>query len=147
MSPPKDLVNLPDHYARFPIEPVRFIGENKLGFIPGNIIKYVMRWDAKDGLQDLFKARRYLDMLIAYVEGNSDWWTTASSNQRVAVADNIAAQKEISGELEPVFEQVRKAGEPWSDYEPDLHELDRAPLGFVTPAELRAQIKEKMDHE
>jgi hypothetical protein len=34
----------------------------------GNIIKYMCRWSKKNGLQDLKKARWYLDHLIAHVE-------------------------------------------------------------------------------
>lgn len=71
---PADAVNLPEHYARFPIEPIRFIAENKLNFMVGNVIKYVLRWDAKDGIQDLHKARRYLEMFIKLQEGDPDWW-------------------------------------------------------------------------
>jgi hypothetical protein len=64
----KDAVHRPDHYARFAIEPITFIMANNIGFAAGNVIKYVMRWDAKDGLQDLRKARRYLDMMIEDAE-------------------------------------------------------------------------------
>lgn len=39
-----------------------------IGFLRGNVIKYVARcWD-KDGLQDLKKARHYLDKLIDFLE-------------------------------------------------------------------------------
>lgn len=34
----------------------------------GNIIKYICRWNGKNGLQDLKKARWYLDHLINHVE-------------------------------------------------------------------------------
>lgn len=64
VGPEKDAVHRPNHYARFAIEPITFIMANNIGFAAGNVIKYVMRWDAKDGLQDLEKARRYLDMMI-----------------------------------------------------------------------------------
>lgn len=33
----------------------------------GNIIKYICRWNSKNGLQDLEKAKWYLDHLIDYV--------------------------------------------------------------------------------
>ena len=52
------------HYKAMAIQPVVFIHENNLGFLVGNIIKYVCRYAAKDGVQDLHKARHYLDMLI-----------------------------------------------------------------------------------
>lgn len=53
----------PDHYTRWAIQPAEFCLKNKLDFVRGNIIKYIMRHDAKGGLKDLDKARHYLDML------------------------------------------------------------------------------------
>jgi hypothetical protein len=53
----------PTHYD-LPIPPIDFIEANGIGFIEGNIIKYVCRYKRKDGLKDLEKARHYLDMLI-----------------------------------------------------------------------------------
>lgn len=70
-----DPVILPNHYTRYKIEPIRFIRENDLPFWMGNVVKYVLRADAKDGLQDLKKARRYLDMEIARQEGVEAWYS------------------------------------------------------------------------
>lgn len=36
----------------------------------GNLIKYTMRWFNKDGVQDLKKARQYLDYMINSIEAN-----------------------------------------------------------------------------
>ena len=55
----------PDYYAR--IEPVDFISENNIQWHEGNIIKYVVRWREKNGIEDLLKAKIYLDMLIEKV--------------------------------------------------------------------------------
>lgn len=55
----------PSHYTRWAIQPLDFIARNNLDFLRGNIIKYILRFDAKDGLQDLEKARTYLERLIA----------------------------------------------------------------------------------
>ena len=52
------------HYKDFPIQPVEFIHKNGLGFIVGNVVKYVVRYKQKNGVEDLKKARHYLDMLI-----------------------------------------------------------------------------------
>jgi hypothetical protein len=79
-----DMVTLPHHYARFKIEPVRFICENNLNFFQANIVKYVLRHDAKNGLEDLKKARRYLDMFILFIEGDESWWCTPNSNLKEA---------------------------------------------------------------
>ena len=39
--------------------------KNNVPYAEGNVIKYVMRFRDKNGLEDLLKARQYLDMLIA----------------------------------------------------------------------------------
>ena len=57
-----------DHYSSLPISPREYIAGNGLGWDEGNIIKYVTRWKSKNGLEDLRKARHYLDMLIEATE-------------------------------------------------------------------------------
>lgn len=59
------------HYTQFKIQPVVFIAENNLDFLTGNIIKYVVRQNKKNGVQDLEKAKHYLDMLIQKVKGQA----------------------------------------------------------------------------
>lgn len=39
------------------------------GFLRGNALKYLQRYDKKNGVQDLKKARHYIEMLIEEVEG------------------------------------------------------------------------------
>jgi len=40
-----------------------------LDYFQGQITKYVMRWRAKGGIQDLYKARHYLDKYIEELNG------------------------------------------------------------------------------
>jgi len=56
-----------DHYKSKPMQPWDFIAANGLGFFEGNVVKYVCRWQDKGGVQDLHKARHYLDKLIEVV--------------------------------------------------------------------------------
>lgn len=58
-----------NHYKRYAIQPTEFIHRNGLDFIQGNVIKYVMRYKEKNGLQDLKKARHYIDLLIEFEYG------------------------------------------------------------------------------
>lgn len=51
------------HYLKA-IQPWDYIAANKLDFFEGNIVKYVTRWRQKGGVEDLRKARHYLDKLI-----------------------------------------------------------------------------------
>lgn len=53
-----------NHYKRFAIQPVEYIHANRIGYFEGNVIKYVTRWRDKGGLDDLRKARHYIDLLI-----------------------------------------------------------------------------------
>jgi len=54
----------PLYYKGLKIEPIEFIEANNLNFLEGNIIKYVSRYKQKNGLEDLKKAKWYLDRLI-----------------------------------------------------------------------------------
>jgi hypothetical protein len=54
----------PKHYINMCIPPNVYITENNLCWEIGNIIKYISRYENKNGLEDLLKARKYLDMLI-----------------------------------------------------------------------------------
>ena len=59
-----------NHYSKLAIQPVEYITKNKLNYLQGNVIKYITRYKDKNGLQDLQKARHYVDMLIELEEGN-----------------------------------------------------------------------------
>ena len=52
------------HYKGMAIQPVEFIHANGIGFMEGNVIKYVSRWRNKNGIADLAKAKHYIELLI-----------------------------------------------------------------------------------
>lgn len=53
-----------NHYKDMPIQPVEYIHANAMGYLEGNVVKYVSRWRKKNGLADLEKAKHYIDLLI-----------------------------------------------------------------------------------
>ena len=53
----------PQHYNK-KIQPLDYIEANGLDFAEGNVIKYVTRYKEKGGLDDLLKAKDYLQTLI-----------------------------------------------------------------------------------
>jgi hypothetical protein len=59
------------HYKDKAIQPWDYIVSNKLGYLEGNIVKYVSRWKDKGGIDDLRKARHYLDKLIEVSDGGN----------------------------------------------------------------------------
>ena len=58
-----------DHYKNMVIQPVEFCHRNNLGFIESSIVKYLCRHHSKNGLQDLKKARHFLDLLMRFCYG------------------------------------------------------------------------------
>ena len=64
-----DMVNHPPHYKSGSMEVIDIIDEfvnDPASYYQGNIIKYVLRHQKKGGVEDLEKARWYLNKLIAY---------------------------------------------------------------------------------
>lgn len=72
-EPKQDNVNHPGHYNFGKIEVIEYIRdkltpEEYQGGCTMNVLKYVSRWRHKNGLEDLKKAKVYLDWLIESVE-------------------------------------------------------------------------------
>jgi hypothetical protein len=58
-----------DHYMNMGVQPWKAMeswmtDEQLIGFMMGNVIKYVARWQEKNGIEDLRKASHYLEKLI-----------------------------------------------------------------------------------
>ena len=77
--PPKpDMVNHPPHYNVEGFEVIDIIKaftEGLKGIVAvddGNAIKYILRWPHKNGVEDLKKARWYIDHLIKTLEENDE---------------------------------------------------------------------------
>ena len=71
MGNSKERVAHPNHYNRG-IEMWDYAHSQNLDFFEGNIVKYVTRWRDKNGLEDLKKAKQYLDKLIELQTLNND---------------------------------------------------------------------------
>ena len=59
-----------NHYKQNAIQPWDYITSNNLGYLEGNIVKYVTRWSHKNGLEDLEKAYHYLIKLIEVTQND-----------------------------------------------------------------------------
>ena len=74
---PNDAVNHPSHYVSGGIECIDAIKASMStieyqGYCKGNALKYLWRWRLKGGVEDLKKARVYLDWLIKTCEVEND---------------------------------------------------------------------------
>ena len=63
-APTENSATSPGYYSKYEVKPIDFIVDNNIPFAEGNIVKYVVRWRQKNGVEDLKKARVYLDKLI-----------------------------------------------------------------------------------
>jgi len=120
-----DPVNSPSHYVDSSggIECIEAIEasmtlEEFKGFLKGNVQKYVWRYDKKKGIEDLKKARWYLDRLIGIKE--------------LEEAMHKATIKEQSKELANTL----------STYDPDDYMISDCPDGFCPMPEFRQGPRE-----
>jgi hypothetical protein len=79
----------PKHYSRWKIEPIEFIRANNLDALRANIIKYIMRFDAKEGRKDLEKAQQYLTWLI------EDWDERARQDEAAILVRGTGLQPDL----------------------------------------------------
>ena len=52
------------HYKGFKIQPVEFCYVNNIPYLEATAIKYLCRWRDKGGIQDLEKAKHFIELLI-----------------------------------------------------------------------------------
>ncbi len=52
------------HYKKQAIQVWDYITANGIPYLEGNVIRYISRWRDKGGLEDLFKAKHYVEKLI-----------------------------------------------------------------------------------
>ncbi|CAI1022252.1 DUF3310 domain-containing protein [Serratia ficaria] len=78
VSKPADNVNHPSHYTQAGIECIDAIAaatSGKTGIeavCVANVIKYLWRYELKNGVEDVKKARWYIDRLISEMEKAND---------------------------------------------------------------------------
>ena len=53
-----------NHYKKMAIQVVEFCYKNNIPYMEGAAIKYLCRWRDKGGIEDLKKAKHYIDLII-----------------------------------------------------------------------------------
>lgn len=81
------------HYKSKAVQPWDYIVGNNIPYLEGNIIKYISRWRDKGGLNDLEKARHYLDKLIFVEEAKQKdgYYDEYAKQNRARSSDPIGA--------------------------------------------------------
>jgi len=82
------------HYD-LPIQPLEYIHANSLGYIEGNIIKYITRHRNKNGAEDIKKIIHYCELLLELEYG-----TEKSEEERLRKSD-VQEHRESESSPEP----------------------------------------------
>jgi hypothetical protein len=112
-------VDRPQHYAFGGIEAIEGIEasmspEAFRGFCKGNVLKYVWRYESKNGLEDLEKAKWYLNQLIFALETDQEREALAAIENNVddGCKDGVCPIPGIRYDLPPksvLFDPVEQA--------------------------------------
>ena len=63
-----------NHYSKYKIQPVECIQHLGLDFLRGNILKYLVRFQDKNGIEDIKKARHYAEMLLEKMKSDAEYF-------------------------------------------------------------------------
>jgi hypothetical protein len=94
-----NVISSPAHYARFAIQPIDFIEANGLDFLQASVLKYLVRFPFKNGVEDLHKARDMLNRLIAREEKKAQTTFTNCTAENTGVGLSVRdAGQEVGGQ-------------------------------------------------
>lgn len=97
-----DNVNHPSHYTQGGVECIDAITAatvNKAGIeavCTANVIKYLWRYESKNGLEDVKKAQWYLNRLIAEMEGKAAVVPKGECDHAFRITDEICSKCGVS---------------------------------------------------
>jgi hypothetical protein len=125
-----------DHPAYYggdenPYEAIKVIEAWGLGFRLGNAVKYIGRPQKGAHLEDLRKARWYLDREIGALEAEA-----AEREERAAASLNFPGRLHgDGGETPGIYDQMTAAGEAWAGVLPETAPLKAVSAGDTVPVQ------------
>jgi hypothetical protein len=101
-----DPVSYPAHYTQGGIEAIQAIeasmtADEFLGWLKGNILKYLWRWRHKGGAQDLAKAQFYLGVMIERAKREEAEKAKGLAEAKASVL--VASDKLIRGSISAAY--------------------------------------------
>ena len=91
------------HYKDMVMQPSEFINKNKLQFAEGNAIKYICRHAHKGEVQDLEKAKHYIDMIIERDYGPQESWIDGYNKWKDLSMKGVINNKVKLGDLKKLL--------------------------------------------
>lgn len=97
-------VERPIHYASGGLEAIEAMEASMTpeafrGFLKGNVLKYVWRYEQKNGLEDLEKAKWYLNQLIFALETDQEREALAAIENNMECTDGFCPMPGIRYDL------------------------------------------------
>lgn len=120
----------PDYYKTGGIDVIEFCQRQKLSYTIGNIIKYVVRAGRKDSeaaLDDLKKAREYIDREIAFIEQNGE--------------------KDDSADIKAVPVEALETADSIAEYLNKVDEYKRPYAAYLLLNEMARRFEESRKHD
>jgi hypothetical protein len=99
-----------DHYQKRTIQPIEYILDNDLNFCEGCVIKYVTRWRDKGGVEDLMKAKHYLEFLIEQ--------QTSLAAEAIAHNPNVGSVSNLAAKVDEAWEDLENFHDDPGDSQP-----------------------------
>ena len=93
------------HYKSMAVQPSEFINKNKLLFAEGNAIKYICRHAHKGEVEDLEKAKHYIDMIIERDYGPQESWIDGYNKWKELSAKGVINNKVKLGDLKKLLKE------------------------------------------
>ena len=93
------------HYKDMVEQPSEFINKNKLLFAEGNAIKYICRHAHKGEVQDLEKAKHYIDMIIERDYGPQESWIDGYNKWKELRRKGVVSNKVKLGDLKKLLKE------------------------------------------
>lgn len=84
-----------NHY-RSEIQHWDYVWKNDLGYFEGQITKYVTRWRKKNGLEDLLKAKHFLDKLIEIATEEGVKHNKARADAEAWIAERFETKENLN---------------------------------------------------
>jgi hypothetical protein len=88
-----------NHYKDCKIQPVEYITANRLGFLEGNVVKYITRHRTKGGRADIEKVIHYAELLL---ELEYPCQAATTSRTKRPIKSNPRSSKSGKPEIKPV---------------------------------------------
>lgn len=83
------------HYKGYQYEPIKFITDIKFDFIQGNILKYIVRYRKKNGLEDLRKAKHFAEIGHSYPSRVTTYGIVLEEMDNLRMVCDFVSQKEF----------------------------------------------------